>query len=107
MAIQPIDLQTLFMRLGQVGRDQATAQEAIHQAQNVAGSEIAQRSTEAARTVIESEEVSDGPELVNDRDEASGGEHDHPSHAGDHRDKDDRRETFRDPDLGQIIDLTG
>lgn len=107
MSIQPIDLQTLFLRLSQVGREQQAIQQSISQSQDVAGEEIAKHSHDVGEMVTRAEDVSDGPEAVDD-------EHGNPrerekghGRSGDDADPDDAEEIFRDPDLGQHIDLTG
>ena len=105
MAVQPIDLQVLFARLNQVGREQAAARDAQVQAQAVAGSEIAERSEEQDHRVAQLSTEEDGPEVVNDESEGNqsgeqqGGSEQH-SESGDN-------EVFRDPDLGQHIDISG
>lgn len=108
MAIQPIDLQTLFVRLSTVGREQSAMKQAVVQAQTVAGEEIAQRSQDAGHTVHEADEVSEGPEQVNDEETGQPRRDE-----GGHREKPPEEETvgeddvFRDPDLGRNIDLSG
>ncbi|MFW5694387.1 MAG: hypothetical protein ACOCYB_04415 [Alkalispirochaeta sp.] len=109
MSIQPIDLQTLFVRLSQVGREQSAMKQAILQNQEVTGREIAERSRQAGESVLESEEVSEGPETVDE--EGSSPQQNTPSHHEHASGEDDSNESsedvFRDPDLGQHIDLEG
>lgn len=109
MAIQPIDLQTLFVRLSQVGREQSALRDAVAMNQTVTGNEIAQKSQETANAVNQSDAVSEGPEKTDE--DGSSGSH---SEGGAKRrrseeesssDEDD--DVFRDPDLGRNIDLTG
>jgi hypothetical protein len=108
MSIQPIDLQTLFVRLSQVGREQSALKQAIAQNQAVTGSEIAQRSQDAGHTVRESSEVSEGPEMVNeDETNQTGDDGRSGGQPGAHEDDTEQDNEFRDPDLGQNIDLTG
>ena len=109
MAIQPIDLQTLFVRLSQVGREQSAIKQAVAQNQVVTGNEIAQRSQDAGHTVHESSEVSEGPETVNDEEQRQGGGANRNRRERENSDEqtaEDEQE-FRDPDLGQNIDLRG
>jgi hypothetical protein len=107
MAIQPIDLQTLLMRLGQVGKEEAAMRQAAAQSQAVTGSEIARRSAEQQRQVTETRTMEDGAEQVHDDESgqgsAGGGQH-REGEEGEERGDDD---VFRDPDLGQNIDITG
>ncbi|TVR68348.1 MAG: hypothetical protein EA427_10560 [Spirochaetaceae bacterium] len=108
MAIQPIDLQTLFVRLSTIGREQSAMKQAVVQAQTVAGEEIAQRSQDAGHTVHETEEVSEGPEQVNEDETGK-----NPRGRGETRKQEEEEEAggdeevFRDPDLGQNVDLSG
>ncbi|MEX2443574.1 MAG: hypothetical protein WD492_08215 [Alkalispirochaeta sp.] len=109
MSIQPIDLQTLFVRLSQVGREQSAIKQAILQNQEVTGREIAERSRQAGASVQESEEVSGGPETV---DEEGNPPQQHPASqheqsSGEDASEESPEDMFRDPDLGQNIDLEG
>ncbi len=111
MSLQPIDLQTLFVRLSQVGREQSAIKQAVAQNQTVTGNEIAQRSQNAGHTVRETDEVSEGPESVNEDEQkenpnsrgrrSPSGAEEQSSEEGDENGE------FRDPDLGQNVDLTG
>lgn len=105
MSVQPIDLQVLFSRLNQVGREQAAQRDAQVQAQAVAGSEIAERSEEQGHRVFEVSGEEDGPEVVNDEAEGqqSGSEQ---QRSPDQKERSDEA-VFRDPDLGQHIDVSG
>ncbi|SIQ05724.1 hypothetical protein SAMN05920897_10355 [Alkalispirochaeta americana] len=111
MAMQPIDLQTLFVRLSTVGREQAALKQAVAQNQIVTGEEIARRSQDSGHTVRESSDVSPGPETVDDQEtggnqrSSSDKKENHEGESGDDQEREDR--TFRDPDLGQHIDLSG
>jgi len=83
--------------------------QAILQNQEVTGREIAERSRQAGSSVQESEEVSEGPETV---DEEGTPPHQNPTpqhEAGTDDDNPDEssEDVFRDPDLGQIVDLEG
>ena len=106
MSIQPIDLQTLLLRLNQVGQEQSSQRDAVIQGQAVTGSEIAQKSEEQERRLDETSTVDEGPEALRDQE---GGGRGKPS-------EEERREQqqeppeedlFRDPDLGQNIDISG
>lgn len=108
MSIQPIDLQTLFVRLSQVGREQAAMKQSVDQAQDVAGREIAQHSRDVEEIVQEAEEVSDGPEKVDEEGQESERQAGHRKRkSADEAEDEPDDDVFRDPDLGQNIDLTG
>ena len=107
MAIQPIDLQTLLVRLAEVGKEQGAQKAAAAQSQAVAGSEIARRSEQEARSVTETHTMQEGPENVGDEEgqeaqEREGKRRDDKQDAYSRED-----DIFRDPDLGQNVDVTG
>lgn len=114
MSIQPIDLQTLFMRLSQVGKEQAAIREAAHVAQTVQGSEIAKRSEEQAKTVNQSRDIEEGPDAIKDDENRGGGQRG--GQRGGKRGEEEsdkakaeakKRNVFQDPELGTKIDLSG
>ncbi|MFW5718339.1 MAG: hypothetical protein ACOCY8_05760 [Spirochaetota bacterium] len=105
MAIQPIDVQVLFSRLNQIGREQAVLRDAQAQAQAVAGSEIAERSEEQDHRVSELRTDQEGPEAV-DEDGDGGGSGAGEEHASGDEERSDQ-DVIRDPDLGQHVDLSG
>jgi len=105
MAIHPIDLQTLLLRLGQIGKEQSAQRDALAQSQAVAGSHISQKSEQISRSVSETHILEQGPEHLNDEESGSGEES-----GGEKKKKKDQsreREIVKDPDLGQNIDITG
>ena len=107
MSIQPMDLQVLFSRLSQVGREQAAMKDMLIQSQAVTASEIAERSEEQDRRVSELAAEEEGPEKTGD--EGSGAataEKEEEGSQSDH-DESDGTEVLRDPDLGQNIDISG
>lgn len=107
MAIQPIDLQTLLMRLGQVGKEEAAMRQAAAQSQAVAGSEIARRSAEQQRQVTEARTLEDGAEQVHDDDSSENAAGREKQREGESEEGREDDAVFRDPDLGQNIDITG
>ena len=107
MAIQPMDLQVLFSRLGQVGREQAAQRDMLIQSQAVTASEIAERSEEQDRRVSNLDTEDEGPEKTGDEGSgAAAGEQEEEEPQSEHEES-DKTEVFRDPDLGQNIDITG
>ncbi|MCA1753231.1 MAG: hypothetical protein LC641_00750 [Spirochaeta sp.] len=75
MSIQPIDLQTLFSHLGNVGKTQSAEAQALAQQQAVAGREIARRSAEQESSVNEASTVEEGPEKSNEDGKGSSQHH--------------------------------
>ena len=107
MPIQPIDVQTLFMRLSQIGKEQSLQRESAHLAQTTQGKEMVREAEEQSKTVNESRDVEDGPEAIKDeqqqnREQSSGERNDR------HTSSDDEdQNVFRDPDLGNSVDISG
>lgn len=107
MSIRPIDLQNLFARLNEVGKQQSDVTEANAHAQHVAGSEIAQKASSRNSKVGESETLPEGPEKSKEVADEEGDrqarqEQDRKS-GGEDRAEDD---IFRDPDLGTRVDIS-
>ncbi|MFO8064289.1 MAG: hypothetical protein ACQETQ_04355 [Spirochaetota bacterium] len=107
MAIQPIDMQTLLMRLGQVGKEQAAYRQAAAQSQAVTGSEIAQRSEELQRAVSRTNTLEDGPEKVNDEENSEQGSGEKGHRGSEEEESREDENLFHDPDLGQNVDISG
>ena len=107
MPIQPIDVQTLFMRLSQIGKEQSLQRESAHLAQTIQGNEMVREAEEQSKTVNESRDVEDGPEAIKDDQQQN-----QEQKAGERKDQlsgDDEEEqnVFRDPDLGNSVDISG
>ena len=109
MPLLPIDLQTLFTQLNQVGKEQAVQKEAAAHAQALQGSQLARKTEIRDNAVNETQGQSQGPEQVKPRlrknkehgRKPSGGEEEkHPSGKS-------PREQFSDPALGRNVDLSG
>lgn len=109
MSIQPIDLQTLLMRLTQVGQEQSAERHAIAQSQAVTGSEIAQKSQELESRLDETSTIEEGPEKVKDQEGQSQGQlaEEQERERGASEESQEEADVFRDPDLGQNIDISG
>ncbi len=105
MSVQPIDMQTLFLRLNQIGHEQSAERNALQQGQSVVGSEIARQSELKKSVVDESHDVEDGPEQLH---EDGSDNNNQRSSEQSRRDAEEEpeREVLRDPDLGRNIDIT-
>ena len=111
MAIQPIDLQTIFSQLDKVGKTQADQKEGVAIQQSLQTLVDAQRLQERIQSVNETQDPDQGAEKVKDRQGkkntgqgASGkreesGEDETPQAA--------EIEVVRDPNLGKNIDVSG
>lgn len=112
MSIQPIDLQTLFMKMNQVGKEKAqNAEHLVHQ-QIAQGEELEEKQRQAAKRVNESDGLQEGPEVIHDDDEK---ERKEPGKGNDQDDDQGKPQTssgkkyeqLKDPHLGNKIDLSG
>ncbi len=112
MAIQPIDLQTLYTQLEKVGKTQvhqAAAAQAARDAEMVKNREEAEKHL---KTVREVEAGGDQVGVVHDKNESNAGS---PSGTPSKGGKDSStpqkeeppKEIIRDPNLGSIIDISG
>ncbi|TFG62203.1 MAG: hypothetical protein E4H36_08560 [Spirochaetales bacterium] len=112
MPIQPIDLQNLFMRISQIGKEQAQARDIAIQHQSVQNSEYAKEIAHHDRSVNETEELTDGPERTKDKEEGAAGKREEKKERKNdpgNPAEDNGRETepLQDPFLGHHIDISG
>ncbi|NCN04207.1 MAG: hypothetical protein GW949_01125 [Spirochaetales bacterium] len=112
MSLRPIDLQNLFGRLNEISKQQAAIHEASHHAQQVAGKEIAEKSAQQEERVNKAEELDEGaqkPRRV-DRDDHSSGSggsyHSAKKRTEDEDEEEKAEDPFRDPDLGNRVDIS-
>jgi hypothetical protein len=112
MAIQPIDLQTLFTQVEKVGKSQAAQreglqiQEALHQVQSQ------KKAEEQVRSVNEAQDAGEGAEKIRDenarrRSPEQGEGREEPADGEEDPEKENREDLIRDPALGRNIDISG
>jgi hypothetical protein len=112
MAIQPIDLQTLFTQVERIGKSQAAQkeglqiQEALHQVQSQ------KKAEEQVQSVNEAQNAGDGAERIKDgtsrRQSPGEGEgRERPEDSGEEPEQEERKNLIRDPALGRNIDISG
>lgn len=108
MAIQPIDLQTLFARINQVGKEVAEQRGSTEAAQAVEGRELVQKTDQKDHSVNETKDLEEGPAQVREDEEqpGSGGRKGKRNKESAQEDEADP-EVFRDPDLGKNVDISG
>jgi hypothetical protein len=108
MAIQPIDLQTLFTQLDKVAKTQSDQREgaALHQA--IQGAQLQRRMEDQIKAVNDVQNMGeDGAEKVKDR-----GAHAHDGDKGKkqegekHQQEEAKAEFIHDPSLGRNIDIS-
>jgi hypothetical protein len=114
MAIQPIDLQTLFTQMDKVGKLQAAQKEGLALQQSIQSVEIQRRTDEHIQSVNEAQNTGEGTERINDRnagkrqsgEEAAGNEGGETEDSGDAAEKTPVR-VIKDPALGRNVDFSG
>jgi hypothetical protein len=109
MAIQPIDLQTLFTQLEKVGKAQASQKDGVLIQQAVQSAVIQRRTEEHIQSVNEAQDTGRGAEEISGRN----AQRHHAEEEEESRDQDKKdgekpgASVFQDPALGKYIDFTG
>lgn len=112
MSLQPIDLQTLFVRLSQIGKEQAALKESSVLQQAARGAELAKQTRLNDETVRHTDELQQESGRIRDRQEGSSEQGEEKREAqeeqnGSGREKGKKKNIFRDPALGKNIDISG
>ncbi len=110
MPLLPIDLQTLFSQMNQVGKEQAAQREVSVLHQSLQGSEMIKKAEQADNSVNETKQVGDGLEKVKEEGNKEGEKKSRKREKGKDKESTSAKENdelFRDPDLGQHIDIVG
>ena len=111
MAIQPIDLQTLFTQLDKVGKAQAAQRDGLAVQQAMQGVQLQRKTEEHIQSVNEAQGAGDGAEKVNDRKQGRGGgaqdgKEQRSAAADDAEDAEAPPPVISDPRLGRNIDIS-
>ncbi len=112
MPIKPIDLQTLFMQMGQVSRQQAMEKDGAAARQILAGTNAEHKAIEDSKSVhLSEEDEKESTDIKNNEEKksASGdaGSRKKNNKAGEENKLEDGKEIVKDPKLGGHIDITG
>jgi hypothetical protein len=112
MAIQPIDLQTLFTQVEKVGKNQAAQREGLQIQEALQQLQSQKKAEEQVQSVNEAQDTGDGAERIKDgnsrRQPAGQGEgREKPADDGEEPKNEERENLFRDPRLGRNIDISG
>ena len=110
MALLPIDLQTMFSQLGQVGREQAVAKEVPPQLQAAQAEQIVRKSEHDDKAVNQAREPGEGPEKLREEGRRGRRRRAAPRErrpAGREPSEGGAPEVFEDPALGHNVDLVG
>jgi hypothetical protein len=105
MALQPIDVQTVLMRLSQVGKEQAVQQNASANTQSAMAEQFVRESEQQQRSVQGAQDLKEGPETVQE-DEQQGGSQEEERRRQQEEER-SQENVWRDPDLGQNVDISG
>lgn len=109
MPLQPIDLQTLFAHINQVGKQQAVLKEASVVQQGLRGAELAKQTRQNAESVRHTEEVPEESTQIRDK-QSEGGGLAHEETGGEESEQSEekrKKHYFEDPALGKNIDISG
>ena len=120
MAIQPIDLQTLFTQVDKVGKTQSAQQEGLSLQQTMQGARIEKKNEALMQTVTKAQDSGEGPDKIKDRgagrQESDGKPNSSAKKDADAKDADADAEleaarerknaVFKDPTLGRNIDIS-
>ncbi len=114
MPLLPIDLQTMFSQMSQIGREQAVQKEVPPQYQAVQAEQIVRKSEHDDKAVNQAREPGEGPEKVRERSprrrRRGGASARAPAStptAPAEQPARERPEVFEDPALGHNVDLVG
>ena len=110
MALTPLDLQTLFIKMNDVNREQAHIKGAEAQEQALEAKRLVDQEIQKDSSVNPGARQEEMDNRIKEKEEQGGGEE---QEARDRKKKDeetedkDNREFIKDPNLGQHIDLIG
>lgn len=109
MPLQPIDLQTLFAHMNQVGREQAALKGAAVAQQEIRGQELAKETLQKDETVQHTDELQEEAAKVREKQQEGGGAHheEERKRKGEQAEEKRKKHYFEDPALGKNIDISG
>ena len=104
MPILPIDLQTLFTQMNQVGKEQAIMKDGTAVHNSMQGMAEVKNTELKDNSVNESQDIGDGIEKL--KDEAKKQEQGEQKKKEEHeKEREQARQYFKDPDCGNNIDI--
>lgn len=107
MPIKPIDLQTMFLQLGQVGKQQAAEKDGALLHAHLHGEQVHKTETEAAKAVQRPEDAQTATESIKDEDGSGQADQGNEKRREEDDSPEKRVETISDPALGGHIDISG
>ena len=107
MAIAPIDLKTIFTQVDKVGKSLAAQREGQALQQAMQGAEIQRKTEEHIKQVNETQNTGEGVEKVNDNNSKQSSENKKEGRRKEEKeDEEEQLSVFRDPCLGNKIDIS-
>ena len=108
MPIQPIDLQTLFAHINQVGKEQAALKEGLTTQQAAQASELIKEKKHQDESVNKTTGTDEDNQKIRDDHKNAGSGESGSDHENEKPDTEkDKMSFFTDPDLGKNIDISG
>ena len=108
MPIQPIDLQTLFAHINQVGKEQAVLKEGQALQQTAHGNELIKEMKHKDESVNKSSKTDEDNQKIEDNhSQNNSGEFSSDPEKEKHDEEKKKVRIFTDPDLGKNIDISG
>jgi hypothetical protein len=105
MPILPIDLQTLFTQMNQVGKDQAVMKEGAEIQASMHNMQIAKQTEQKDNSVNQSEDVGKGIEKTKNENRKGQDKKKRKKDKDDSGPAGQKQEYFTDPSLGRHIDI--
>jgi len=112
MAIQPIDLQTLFTQLDKVAKNQAMQREGQHIQESIQQIQIQRKNEQNIQSVNQSQDLGEEAEIIKDEKrhggrESNGGARERQPEEEESQAAEEKRSIIRDPALGRNLDISG
>jgi hypothetical protein len=107
MAIQPIDLQTLFTQIDKVGKAQADQREGLAIQQSLQSVQMQKKNEIKNESVNEARNPDEGAGRVKDKNAGRGGGEEEKKKREEEEAEDASLPVIKDPSVGKIIDLSG
>ena len=107
MGIQPIDLQTMFAQLDKISNSQVQQTQAAQIQAALKQEDIARKQTAAKAAVEEPSKLNDGLGSIKDQNRHNGGQQGKKKEQKNAETKEETSYIYKDPSLGQHIDVSG
>ena len=107
MALQPLDLQTLFTQIDKVGKMQMAQKEGAAIQQSLQNVHNQKKTEEQVQSVDDTKDTREG-EKINDRNARKRSKDQENGRSGGKNERDEtEQKVFKDPHLGRKIDMSG